>query len=234
MRVKDDACASRVESYNWREPKKKRVHLNTHRVKKKKKKKKEIPKRRVTVTVGRSTGGAWSKRVVSEFHKLHRNRPELRCNRVKSFETRNKIAARCDVTLNRGRGGRWLNLRTESSIGVERIGDGVPNLCAVTFTRWNPCVSLETAAAWNFSLFFSIFFHLSSTSALLSRLSIVAPLLVEEEEARTYTSGRRETRHWASDFAADFTRKSFFDFGPQRTVIQTTTILFDSQPGRVI
>lgn len=158
MRVKDDACASRVESYNWREPKKKRVHLNTHRVKKKKKKKKEIPKRRVTVTVGRSTGGARSKRVVSEFHKLHRNRPELRCNRVKSFETRNKIAARCDVTLNRGRGGRWLNLRTESSIGVERIGDGVPNLCAVTFTRWNPCVSLETAAAWNFSLFFSIFF----------------------------------------------------------------------------
>lgn len=73
---------------------------------KEKKKKKEIPKRRVTVTVGRSTGGARSKRVVSEFHKLHRNRPELRCNRVKSFETRNKIAARCDVTLNRGRGGR--------------------------------------------------------------------------------------------------------------------------------
>lgn len=112
---------------------------------------------------------------------------------------------------------RWC---TES---VRRNFHSVKSLCI-----------LETAAAWNFSLFFSIFFHLSSTSALLSRLSIVAPLLVEEEEARTYTSGRRETRHWASDFAADFTRKSFFDFGPQRTVIQTTTILFDSQPGRVI
>lgn len=31
---------------------------------------------------------------------------------------------------------------------------------------------------------------------------------------RVRRSGRRETRHWASDFAADFTRKSFFDFGP--------------------
>lgn len=189
MRVKDDACASRVESYNWREPKKKRVHLNTHRVKKKKKKKRNPE----TKSNGHrwSTGGAWSKRVVSEFHKLHRNRPELRCNRVKSFETRNKIAARCDVTLNRGRGGRWLNLRTESSIGVERIGDGVPNLCAVTFTRWNPCVSLKTAAAWNFSLFFSIFFHLSSTSALLSRLSIVAPLPPGRGGGSTYVHVRQ-------------------------------------------
>lgn len=108
---KDNACKGRRVCVSRRKlqlarAKKKRVHLNTHRVKKKKKKKKEIPKRRVTVTVGRSTGGARSKRVVSEFHKLHRNRPELRCNRVKSFETRNKIAARCDVTLNRGRGGR--------------------------------------------------------------------------------------------------------------------------------
>lgn len=91
--------------------------------------------------------------------------------------------------------------------------------CAVTFT---PCVYRGNSRAsllWNFSLFFLFFFfsffffstfhprrhcfhgYLSSPPSSSRRM-------------RVRRSGRRETRHWASDFAADFTRKSFFDFGP--------------------
>lgn len=105
MRVKDDAlCVSRrklqLAASRKKEKKKKHARPFEYAIRAKRKKKKGIPKRRVTVTGW--LVGPRSKRVVSEFQKLHRNLPELRCNRVKSFETRNKIAARCDVTLNRG------------------------------------------------------------------------------------------------------------------------------------
>lgn len=114
---------------------------------------------------------------------------------------------------------RWC---TES---VRRNFHSVKSLCIPGNSR---CVEF-----FSFFLYFFSTFH-PRRHCFHGYLSSPPFLLVEEEEARTYTSGRRETRHWASDFAADFTRKSFFDFGPQRTVIQTTTILFDSQPGRVI
>lgn len=103
MRVKDDAlCVSRRKLQLAASRKKKKKTFSSIRIRNtsEKEKKKGIPKRRVTVTGW--LVGPRSKRVVSEFQKLHRNLPELRCNRVKSFETRNKIAARCDVTLNRG------------------------------------------------------------------------------------------------------------------------------------
>lgn len=107
---KDNACKGRRVCVSRRKlqlarAKKKARPFEYASSEKEKKKKKRNPE---TKSNGHrwSTGGARSKRVVSEFHKLHRNRPELRCNRVKSFETRNKIAARCDVTLNRGRDGR--------------------------------------------------------------------------------------------------------------------------------
>lgn len=104
MRVKDDAlCVSRRKlqlAASRKKKKKKHARPFEYAIRAKRKKKKGIPKRRVTVTGW--LVGPRSKRVVSEFQKLHRNLPELRCNRVKSFETRNKIAARCDVTLNRG------------------------------------------------------------------------------------------------------------------------------------
>lgn len=124
---------------------------------------------------------------------------------------------------------RWC---TES---VRRNFHSVKSLCIVEIAALR-CVEFFSFFFPFFSLFF--FSHLSSTSALLSRLSIVAPLLVEEEEeeeedVHVRTRGRRETRHWASDFAADFTRKSFFDFGPQRLYKRRRSSP-DSQLGRVI
>lgn len=105
---KDNACkgrrvvrlASKVTTGREQKEEKKNTLVHSNTQYERKGKKKGIPKRRVTVTGW--LVGLRSKRVVSEFQKLHRNLPELRCNRVKSFETRNKIAARCDVTLNRG------------------------------------------------------------------------------------------------------------------------------------
>lgn len=107
---KDNACkgrrvvrlASKVTTGREQKEEEKKKTRSSIRIRdtSERKKKKGIPKRRVTVTGW--LVGPRSKRVVSEFQKLHRNLPELRCNRVKSFETRNKIAARCDVTLNRG------------------------------------------------------------------------------------------------------------------------------------
>lgn len=105
---KDNACkgrrvvrlASKVTTGREQKEEKKNTLVHSNTQYERKGKKKGIPKRRVTVTGW--LVGPRSKRVVSEFQKLHRNLPELRCNRVKSFETRNKIAARCDVTLNRG------------------------------------------------------------------------------------------------------------------------------------
>lgn len=77
------------------------------------------------------------------------------------------------------------------------------------------CVEMAALPASNFSFFFPFsFFFFPLIHGFHGPRRLSSPILVEEEEedARTYDRGG-ETRHWASDFAADFTRKSFFDFG---------------------
>lgn len=119
MRVKDDAlCVSRRKlqlAASRKKKKKKHARPFEYAIRAKRKKKKGIPKRRVTVTGW--LVGPRSKRVVSEFQKLHRNLPELRCNRVKSFETKSRL----DVTwlwIVEG-GGRWWRPLIEFENRVE-------------------------------------------------------------------------------------------------------------------